>query len=164
MNDAQPAVNWEKPPALAVQLDPQADGLGWRITALNATYDVIEGDVQVEWRLPESARDKVLVFSTNLVEVQRAFVVDSVTMNRPEAFLHLWMGERFTVSLAPGEYIELTGTLIGSPDIDQDGLVDSGDVANVLSAWNETCCQADVNCDGIVQVEDLVLVLSALGG
>jgi hypothetical protein len=34
----------------------------------------------------------------------------------------------------------------------------------VLAAWNQDCCQADVNCDGIVQIEDLTLVLGALGG
>ena len=159
-----PAVAWEKPPALAVQLDTSDDGLAWTITAVNSTWQTIEGDVQVEWRVPAAAREKVLMFSTNLVELPRAYVVDSMVRNRPESYIQLWIGERVTVSLDPGEFVVLSGSLIGSPDIDQDGLVDASDVAGVLSAWNEPCCQADVNCDGIVQVEDLVLVLGALGG
>ncbi len=161
----QPAVTWEKPPALAVQLDTSHEGLHWEIMAINTTLLPIEGEVQVEWRVPATAREKVLTLAANDVpEVSRAFVVDSVVMNRPEAYIRLWMGERFFVSLEPGAFVVLTGTLVGSPDVDQDGLVDSGDVASVLAAWNQDCCQADVNCDGIVQIEDLTLVLGALGG
>ncbi len=162
--NAQPVVVWDRPAALAVQVDPADDGLGWHLMAVNASLEPIEGDVQVEWRLPESARDKVLIFSTNAIAIQRSFVVDSVMLNRPESFIHLWMGERFTVSLQPGEFVELTGTLMGSPDIDQDGVVDSGDIADILAAWGGNCCQADVNCDGEVRIEDLTLVLGALGG
>ena len=41
--NAQPVVIWDRPAALAVQMDPADDGLGWHIMAVNASLDPIEG-------------------------------------------------------------------------------------------------------------------------
>ncbi|MBL9118289.1 MAG: hypothetical protein JNL80_00050 [Phycisphaerae bacterium] len=162
--EVHPAVTTEQPVHLSVQLDTDSQGLAWCITAMNTTPDPIEGDIQVEWRLPELARDRNLIFTTNPLPQPRAMVIDFQPSNRPEAFAHLWIGERFSVTLPAGEWIQLTGFVQGSPDVDQDGNVAASDIAEVLSAWGSDCCFADINCDGKVESVDLVLVLGAMSG
>jgi hypothetical protein len=162
--DVQPAIVTEIPALVAVHLTTDQDGLAWSIMALNASCASASGDVQVEWRLPELARDRILTFWPAVSEQPAATVVDFVALNRPESFAHLWVGARFSVDLPPGEWITVSGTIQGSPDIDQDGSIAASDVAGVLSAWGGNCCLADVNCDGLVEMSDLVLVLGAMSG
>lgn len=162
--ESHPALTTEQPLQLAVQLDTDLEGLSWCMTAMNTTPDPIQGDVQVEWRLPELARDRNLIFTTNRMPLSRAMVIDFQPTNRPEAYAHLWIGERFTIALSPGEWVQLTGFVHGSPDVDQDGAIGASDIAEVLSAWGGDCCFADVNCDGSVEAMDLILVLGAMTG
>jgi hypothetical protein len=51
-------------------------------------------------------------------------------------------------------------------DLDGDGAIDLGDVAAVVLAWGcaaPATCEADLDCDGSVGVEDLLLLLELLG-
>lgn len=51
----------------------------------------------------------------------------------------------------------------GFGDLDQNGIIDSGDLAVVLSNYNQTNATGDVNSDGIVNAEDMAIILSAWG-
>ncbi len=48
-------------------------------------------------------------------------------------------------------------------DINGDGVVDVSDLLLLLSAWGESCTMADLNDDGNVNVSDLLLLLSNWG-
>jgi hypothetical protein len=149
---------------MAVHLATSLDGLVWSITAINTMPFAIEGDVQIEWRLPEVTRDRILLFEPDYVDLPRSMMVDMNPLNRPESFVHLWIGERFTVSLQAGESVTLSGRLLGSPDVDQDGEVSAADISEVLSSWGQNCCFADINIDGTVDLHDLTVVLAAIPG
>lgn len=162
--EVQPAVVVEQPMQLAVQLDVESNGLGWSFTAMNTTSAAIEGNVRVEWRLPEIVRGRVLAFTHDGASLGGAMVIDFQPMSRPEALVNTWVGTMFIVNLEPGTWVRLDGAIQGTPDVDQDGVIGAGDVAGVLSAWGENCCYADVNCDGVVEMMDLVMVLGAIPG
>jgi hypothetical protein len=51
----------------------------------------------------------------------------------------------------------------GFGDLDQNGIIDSADLAVVLSNYNQTSATGDVNSDGIVNAEDMAIILSAWG-
>ena len=54
-------------------------------------------------------------------------------------------------------------TLAGcAGDVDGDGVVDLDDLLDVLSEWGDTCpCDADLNGDDVVDFDDLLLVLGS---
>ena len=48
-------------------------------------------------------------------------------------------------------------------DVNCDGLVDSGDIGMLLSAWSTTYAQYDIDGDGIVAGGDLGMILGTWG-
>jgi len=60
--------------------------------------------------------------------------------------------------------ILVTGVGVCSPyDLNCDGVVDSADVLLLLSAWGSDSCIADINKDGVVNSSDLLLLLNNWG-
>jgi hypothetical protein len=71
-----------------------------------------------------------------------------------------------SVRLAPGYLCVETSDLARAGDINRDGLVNSVDLAIVLTAWGVCgagACPADFDRDGFVNSADLAVVLSNWG-
>lgn len=60
-------------------------------------------------------------------------------------------------------YATIAAQRVNTADINGDGLVDVEDLLQLLAAWGSIGGPADVNGDGVVDVEDLLLVLAAWG-
>ncbi|MDZ4753652.1 MAG: hypothetical protein SGJ11_04055 [Phycisphaerae bacterium] len=155
------------PPGFVVQADIDRSGLAWDITILNIGSETVSGCVDVQWRVPERARDHMLALrafsaSDSSIEMDRSFRVDEHIILHPEAWLTLWLGERICLELKVGQEVVISGAASSVFDVDGDGTVAANDLAEVLSAWGPLCGPADVNMDGGINLLDLMLVLDAI--
>jgi len=63
---------------------------------------------------------------------------------------------------ANGDYF-VDGCAIASPDLFVDGVVNSADIAVLLSLWQSNDLRGDLNLDGLVSGADIAILLSAWG-
>ena len=63
-----------------------------------------------------------------------------------------------------GIYFNTTEVVVNCPaDVNGDDVVDVTDILAIISAWGDTGGAADVNGDNIVDVSDLLTLISAWG-
>jgi hypothetical protein len=155
----------QAPPAAVVAVYIAEDGLSWRIDLSNPTPEVAAGEVRVEWRLSEAARNKDLVSLLSSDSLPNgAITTFLVDLNRasPELFnAEMWIGHTCTLTLLPGHTCSFQGSLATSLDLSGDGFIGPEDLAILLALWSTDNPIGDLDLSGKVDSGDISLLLGA---
>jgi len=153
------------------------DANGWVVKPGNAPYDDIIANVgdTLHFTYSPHYHDVMLVDNTNCDFTDGQMVDEtgefSWTIPEPGTYIfactrgdHCSVGnQQVTVIVEGGDDSADPDTFCG--DVDVDGLVDVNDLLIVLSQFGQTeILTADTNRDNVVNVSDLLLVLSQFGG
>ncbi len=148
--------------------DPAADIVQFRFVA---------GDVNLDGALNDDDLSFICAFEgRSLDETAPVLCADGVTMIDGYVFQGRAFQQILTMTcqsttdadptVVSREDVNALRTMLGYgdiPDQNNDGVVNSSDLAQVLGAWGTGSPAADVNCDGVVNSSDLALVLGAWG-
>ncbi len=143
-----------------------------QIMAANyATYTPIEvevhnddGFVSNQWGFWQSGFDAIGAIENTAQEIwggsNDAYHQLTDVIDNPD---YEWDFALHTIRGSMAAFIEMAGLIACPADVTGDGMIDVLDLLAVLSAWGQTDVPEDITGDGIVDVLDLLEVLSAWG-